>query len=443
MEGVEVNTVLPVGPNRRLYNAGSDWQKETGGPHSVFYSTQYREYDPALGRFHAIDPMASSFATWTPYMYGYNDPVNANDPNGAQAVDASGGKYDLTNPVPIEYQIFWHDPVGGTRVGKRNSTMPTSGNHWTDKTFTDEDYKAHRDYFLLSNKAFADKYDVDQSEVLYIDGKLYVLEWDPKGGEAITKEAWLLLGGDKDDLDENMAYGYSPGAWKVNGVEQANVGNSQNNCYDCGWNVFVGIEGEVSFRFQAKLVLTKLLSADLNLASLTLWEGKINNMEGGSSRTFKTNNYQVKQGLAAAYFGGIPIQHLFDVVDGNDTNHSYEFKAGIVFIGTVIKFDENGTPQSVFIGFDGDAGGAFIIGGNFNLKIGGIINLNNERITFKAYCMSRRGNLLSWIYIQDIRMEGYVLGCILWAIVNINRIYFFIKKRLYILFRFKQNVKVL
>ncbi|MFA0961222.1 RHS repeat-associated core domain-containing protein [Roseivirga sp. BDSF3-8] len=81
MEGVAVNTALPTDPNRKLYNAGSDWQKETG-----FYSTQYREYDPALGRFHAIDPLASKFATWTPYMYGYNDPVNANDPDGAQSV---------------------------------------------------------------------------------------------------------------------------------------------------------------------------------------------------------------------------------------------------------------------------------------------------------------------------------------------------------------------
>ncbi|MFA0961228.1 hypothetical protein AB9P05_05450 [Roseivirga sp. BDSF3-8] len=30
MEGVAVNTALPTDPNRKLYNAGSDWQKETG-----------------------------------------------------------------------------------------------------------------------------------------------------------------------------------------------------------------------------------------------------------------------------------------------------------------------------------------------------------------------------------------------------------------------------
>ncbi|MGB5929636.1 MAG: hypothetical protein WBH03_15755 [Cyclobacteriaceae bacterium] len=31
MEGVAVNTTLPTDPNRKLYNAGSDWQKETAG----------------------------------------------------------------------------------------------------------------------------------------------------------------------------------------------------------------------------------------------------------------------------------------------------------------------------------------------------------------------------------------------------------------------------
>ncbi|MGB5979571.1 MAG: hypothetical protein WBG62_19305 [Cyclobacteriaceae bacterium] len=31
MEGVAVNTALPTDPNRKLYNAGSDWQKETAG----------------------------------------------------------------------------------------------------------------------------------------------------------------------------------------------------------------------------------------------------------------------------------------------------------------------------------------------------------------------------------------------------------------------------
>ncbi|MFA0961227.1 RHS repeat-associated core domain-containing protein [Roseivirga sp. BDSF3-8] len=94
-----------------------------------FYSTQYREYDPALGRFHAIDPMASKFATWTPYMYGYNDPVNANDPDGAQAAWRN-----LNNPVPIEMQFFSQDPIGGSHDAWRSNRVGLgSANHWSNK----------------------------------------------------------------------------------------------------------------------------------------------------------------------------------------------------------------------------------------------------------------------------------------------------------------------
>ncbi|MGB5979567.1 MAG: RHS repeat-associated core domain-containing protein, partial [Cyclobacteriaceae bacterium] len=101
MEGVAVNTALPVGPNRKLYNAGSDWQKETG-----FYSTQYREYDPALGRFHAIDPMAGSFATWTPYMHGYNDPQ-------AARVSVADQMHARNAVGEMVYNMMAADPVGG------------------------------------------------------------------------------------------------------------------------------------------------------------------------------------------------------------------------------------------------------------------------------------------------------------------------------------------
>ncbi|MGB5979296.1 MAG: RHS repeat-associated core domain-containing protein, partial [Cyclobacteriaceae bacterium] len=86
-------------------------RKRLLGPHSAFYSTMYREYDPALGRFHAIDPMAGSFATWTPYMYGYNDPVNANDPNGAQAVRRSVRK-ELEERNHDGFMIASMDPGG-------------------------------------------------------------------------------------------------------------------------------------------------------------------------------------------------------------------------------------------------------------------------------------------------------------------------------------------
>ena len=60
--------------NNFLFNAGSELNEVTGN-----YETFYRNYDPVLGRFNAIDPLASSFSNLTPYNFALNDPVFWND----------------------------------------------------------------------------------------------------------------------------------------------------------------------------------------------------------------------------------------------------------------------------------------------------------------------------------------------------------------------------
>ena len=46
------------------------------------YETILRGYDPAIGRFNAIDVAAGKYVGWTPYQYGFNNPVYWNDPLG-------------------------------------------------------------------------------------------------------------------------------------------------------------------------------------------------------------------------------------------------------------------------------------------------------------------------------------------------------------------------
>jgi len=41
-----------------------------------------RRYDPALGRFLGIDPMADSYSSWSPYAYVLNNPIILIDPTG-------------------------------------------------------------------------------------------------------------------------------------------------------------------------------------------------------------------------------------------------------------------------------------------------------------------------------------------------------------------------
>lgn len=50
---------------------------------SSLYDLAFRNYDPVLGRMNGVDPMASKYASLTPYNYSFNDPVTFNDPSGA------------------------------------------------------------------------------------------------------------------------------------------------------------------------------------------------------------------------------------------------------------------------------------------------------------------------------------------------------------------------
>jgi hypothetical protein len=47
------------------------------------YETDFRGYDPQLGRFSQIDPLAPIFDSWGPYQYAYDNPISFLDPSGA------------------------------------------------------------------------------------------------------------------------------------------------------------------------------------------------------------------------------------------------------------------------------------------------------------------------------------------------------------------------
>ncbi len=49
------------------------------------YYSGARMYSPGTGRFFGVDPLAEDFATWSPYAYTFNNPVNWRDPDGRSA----------------------------------------------------------------------------------------------------------------------------------------------------------------------------------------------------------------------------------------------------------------------------------------------------------------------------------------------------------------------
>lgn len=102
--------------NDFLYNAGS----ELNG-NSRWYETSFRDYDPVLGRFNQVDPLAYASSSLTPYNFAFNDPVYYNDPMGDYPPGTccySGGCGSGSG------QYFGS---GYRRIG------PGSGNHWSNQ----------------------------------------------------------------------------------------------------------------------------------------------------------------------------------------------------------------------------------------------------------------------------------------------------------------------
>jgi RHS repeat-associated protein len=125
--------------NKYRYNSGNELQNKefSDGSGLEMYDANFRGYDPQLGRFWQIDPLAETTENWSPYTFANDNPILLNDPLGADTtcpgclpavivtppppappspidikpVDVSGGPPNITaNPPPSQVAPPTIDP---------------------------------------------------------------------------------------------------------------------------------------------------------------------------------------------------------------------------------------------------------------------------------------------------------------------------------------------
>jgi RHS repeat-associated protein len=171
--------------NKYRYNGGNELQNEefSDGSGLEAYDANFRMYDPQLGRFWQIDPLAEINEDWGPYTFASDNPILFNDPLGLDDSTASmpaPGKVPVQPPKCLACQLPRPNPGGNVPPPSSVKPLPINDQHstlwhlWNDRTFvTDIAYElnnfnpvAQAVNWIWTKETGHDSYGVPQNMVI-------------------------------------------------------------------------------------------------------------------------------------------------------------------------------------------------------------------------------------------------------------------------------------
>ena len=132
--------------------SGKEWQDELN---LNLYDYGARNYDPALGRWMNVDPLAEKYPNMSPYIYCANNPVLYVDPDGREFVEGKEHVEKFRNDTNAlikskSDEVLKLNNTGGSpkKIGKLNNEISELNNALTElKTLEDSDQK----YSIFTN----------------------------------------------------------------------------------------------------------------------------------------------------------------------------------------------------------------------------------------------------------------------------------------------------